>query len=117
MKCLFCGSDDLKTVQTHSKNEFIQASKIGSRDDGTGGIEVFSEPFELAVTRRKMRCNNCKQHRNHSSSSAGQNGSDSGFRLYRGRKGKYRAEVPDSKAGEEPWSEAEKLLHDRKSAA
>lgn len=62
MKCLFCGSEDLKTVQTHSKNEFIQANKIGSRDDGTGGIEVFSEPFELSVTRRKMRCNNCKQH-------------------------------------------------------
>lgn len=62
MKCLFCGSDDLKTVQTRSTNEFIQANKIGSKAGPSGEIEVFSEPFELEVTRRKMRCNSCRQH-------------------------------------------------------
>ena len=61
MKCIYCGSDDLKVNNTYSNEQSIQANRIVDKTNPNGEIEVVSEPFDLSVTRRKIKCNCCGQ--------------------------------------------------------
>lgn len=57
MLCMFCGSDDLKTVETYSKGQFVKGHRA-IKDQWDGETEIVSIP----ITRRKVKCNNCKNH-------------------------------------------------------
>ena len=58
MKCLFCGSENLKTTKTMAKDETITAYTM-EMDPVTGAVH--QKPFELSVTRRRIKCLNCNK--------------------------------------------------------
>lgn len=58
MKCMFCGSEDLSTIETH-KNFSIKAKDVIGTYDGQVQ-EVKPVELEIPATRRKIRCNNCR---------------------------------------------------------
>ena len=61
MLCMFCGSDDLSTIETYSKGQFIEGHRaIG--DKYIYHLDGETESVSIPVTKRKMKCNNCKNH-------------------------------------------------------
>lgn len=60
MRCIFCGSDNLKTIQTFANGESVKAKDILGTFDG-GIVEVAPVEIDLPVTRRRVKCNNCHQ--------------------------------------------------------
>lgn len=61
MRCYFCGSDDLTTRETRSKNESVTVSKAVDKKVGNL-IELTQEPVTISATRRKMLCNACHRY-------------------------------------------------------
>lgn len=59
MKCIYCGSENLKVQSTLSSNQTVPANTLVGQKNADGMIEVVTKPFELSVTRRKMKCVNC----------------------------------------------------------
>lgn len=62
MKCMFCGSYDLATIETYTKDQFVEGKQIAGHPDMDGVVEVKPEMIPISVTRRKMKCKNCKNH-------------------------------------------------------
>lgn len=58
MKCIFCGSENLKITQTLAHDQNIVAYTM-EMNPVTG--EVHQKPFELSVTRRRIKCLNCNK--------------------------------------------------------
>lgn len=58
MKCLYCGSENLKITQTRANDQNITAYQM-AMDPVTGAVKQV--PFELSVTRRRIKCLNCNK--------------------------------------------------------
>lgn len=62
MRCYFCNSDNLMVNHTDSKDQTVWLTRVVTKGDPKGIMELVDEPIEVSATRRKVYCKDCKQY-------------------------------------------------------